>query len=150
LGLHMTTADNKRRSPVTKTVHAATVLTDALAAAGWVEADQALAEAIVEFGRLERALAACEISGPTRARAKTALAQTRQALARASRRRGLIRLGEVGAITAFVSGQHEFARPPLTAPSHVEIVAEGVMRGADVLIPALVKPARAVRKRPRV
>ena len=141
----MPSADNKRRS----LARPADALADALAEASWAEADRALAEAIVEFAQLERALGACEVSGAAKSRAKAALAQTRQALGRASRRRGLARLGEPGAMVAFVPSQHEFVRPSSSAPSHVEIVMEGVTRGAQVLIPAIVKPARATRKRPR-
>ena len=124
-------------------------LNDALAEASWAQADQALAEAIVEFDHLEQALAACEISGKASARTKSALTQTRLALAQAGRRRGLTRLGEPGAITTFDADRHSLARPFAKAPSQVEIVTAGITRGADMLIPALVKPARAPRKRPR-
>ena len=151
LDLHMPRADNKPpvRAKVGAPTAPAPALTDALAEAGWVEADQALAAAIVEFGQLQRALSECEIAGAAKMRARAALSLTAQALARASRRRGLVRVGELGAIVPFARTQHALARPQTETPERVEIVSEGVMRGDEVLVPALVKPARSRRKKAR-
>jgi hypothetical protein len=124
-------------------------LTDALAEAGWAEAYRALAAAVVEFGQLQRALSECEISGAAKTRARAALSLTAQALARASRRRGLVRVGELGASVPFARTQHALERPQTETPERVEIIAEGVMRGEEVLVPALVKPARSRQKKAR-
>lgn len=111
-------------------------LVNALADASWAEADQALAEALVEFADLKRALN----QGPD------ALAMASQALGRAARRRGLVLFGDVGAVVAFNAAAHELNRSSEPA-SRVRILREGVMRGTDVLIRALVAPARKAAKR---
>ena len=111
-------------------------LADALANASWADADEALAEALVEFAELKRVLGA----------APDALAMAAQALARAARRRGLALVGDGGAIVAFDAIAHECNRSSDAAP-RVRIVREGVMRGREVLIRALVAPARKSAKR---
>ena len=111
-------------------------LADALANATWAEADEALAEALVEFAELKRALN----------EEPDALAMAAQALARAARRRGLALFGDVGAKVVFDATAHELNRSS-DAAARVRIVREGVKRGRDVLIRAVVAPVRKAAKR---
>jgi hypothetical protein len=111
---------------------------EALAEAAWTEADGALAEALVEC---DRATAA----GNDEARVE-ALSLLRLALARAARRRGLSRIGKVGAVDDYDAGRHELAVSGRRAPKRVRILDEGVARGREVLIKARVAAARAKRK----
>ena len=111
-------------------------LVNALASASWAEADGALAEALIEFAELKRALN----------EEPDALGMASQALGRAARRRGLALFGDVGAIVAFDPAVHEFKGSSVAA-ARVCIVREGVMRGRDVLIGAVVAPARKIAKR---
>ena len=111
-------------------------LVDALAGASWAEADGALAEALMEFSELKRALN----DEPD------ALGMASQALGRAARRRGLALFGDVGATVAFDPAVHEFKGSSVAA-ARVRIIREGVMRGRDVRIRAVVAPARKVAKR---
>jgi len=111
-------------------------LTNALAGASWAEADEALAEALVEFAELKRALGD----------EYDALSVASQALARVARRRGLALIGDVGATVPFDAVAHEL-NGSSDAPARVRIVREGVMRGRDVLIRAVVAPVRKPAKR---
>jgi len=111
-------------------------LVNALADASWAEADEALAEALIEFAELKRALSEDH----------DALGMASQALTRAARRRGLALFGDVGAIVAFDPAAHELKGSSVAA-ARVRIIREGVMRGRDVLISAVVAPARKVAKR---
>ena len=111
---------------------------DALAEAAWTEADGALAEALVECDRAHAA-------DNDEARDE-ALGLLRLALARAARRRGLSRIGKVGAVDDFDAGRHELAARGRRAPKRVRILDEGVARGREVLIKARVAAARARRK----
>ena len=111
-------------------------LANALAHASWAEADEALAEALVEFAGLKRALK----------QEPETLAMAAQALARAARRRGLRLFGDVGADVAFDASAHEL-NPSAEAAGRMRIVREGVMRGREVLIRAIVAPARKAAKR---
>ncbi len=120
-------------------------LADALADASWAEADEALAEALVEFSELKRALLK-DVRGKEPDEASDALAMAAQALARAARRRGLSLFGDIGAIVAFDATSHELNRSP-DAVGAVRIVREGVKRGRDVVIRAVVVPARKSAKR---
>ena len=111
-------------------------LADALANASWAEADEALAEALVEFAELKRVLK----------HEPETLAMAAQALARAARRRGLGLFGDIGANVAFDANAHEL-NPSSDVAGRVRILREGVMRGREVLIRAIVAPARKVAKR---
>lgn len=115
-------------------------LTNALAAASWAEADEALGEALVEFAGLERALA-----GKEDGTAREALAMTAQALSLAGRRRGLSMFGAAGARADFDEGLHQLVGAP--SATRVRILRAGVMRGREVLIRALVAPVRKAAKR---
>lgn len=99
-------------------------LTAALAEAAWAEADDALAEALVELDHLQTA---------TTAKAREAAgAMLAQALSRVARKRGLTRLGALDERVAFDAGVHELSADG-KAPKSVRIVARGVARGGDVL-----------------
>lgn len=111
---------------------------DALAQAAWLEADGALAEALVEC---DRALGADNED----ARA-VALELLSIALKRAARRRGLGRVGKRGASEDFDKAKHELTAAANRAPKRVRVLVEGVSRGREVLIKARVAPARTKRK----
>jgi hypothetical protein len=111
---------------------------DALAQAAWMEADAALAEALVECGRAIQASA-------SEAR-EEALELLSQALARAARRRGLSRVGKSGAFEAFDPDRHELPASAKPAPKRVRVVVEGVARGGEVLIRARAAPVGAKRR----
>ncbi len=122
-----TRADSARGAPVA-----------ALAEAAWVEADAALAEALVETSR---ALAA-----KTDKAREEALEFLSQALARAARRRGFSRIGKSGALETFDPARHELGPGAKRSSRQVRVLEEGVARGREVLIKARVTAARAKRK----
>lgn len=99
-------------------------LASALAESAWAEADDALAEALVEFDELEH----CE-EGEARA---ASMAMLGQALARAARRRGLTRIGVLGAHETFDAAKHDLNALG-KQPKAVRIAARGVARGPEVL-----------------
>ena len=138
----MATAGNKQRSR--KEPRASRELADAMAKAGWSEADAALAEAVVEVAQLEVSLG---IASSAKSRVANALALVRQAIMRAARRRGLTIIGAPGAVVPFVPGFHELADPGSASPARVKILSVGIARGEEVLIPAMAKPTRSSRKR---
>ena len=112
-------------------------LPNALGEAAWAEADRALAQAMAEFEEVEAA--------SNQVRRAEALMLLRQALARAARMRGFSRLGgEPGAVEPYDADRHALISATQRPPAEVVIVAQGVARGADVLVKAR---AKAVRKR---
>jgi hypothetical protein len=111
---------------------------DALAQAAWLEADGALAEALVEC---DRAMQADDEEARDEALELLSLA-----LSRTARRRGLARVGKRGASEEFDKAKHELTTPAKRAPRRVRVVVEGVARGREVLIKARVAPAKAKRK----
>ena len=113
-----------------------TRLANALADSSWAEADEALADALIEFAELKRAFTG----------EQDALSMASQALTRAARRRGLVLFGDVDATVAFDATAHEL-NGSSDAPARVRVTREGVMRGRDVLVRALVAPARKAAKR---
>lgn len=113
-------------------------IVDAMAQAAWLEADAALAEAIVECDRA--------VSAEDEEERDEAIALTSQALTRAARRRGLIRLGKSGALEAFDPAKHDLALSVKRAPKRVRIIEEGVARGREVLVKARAQPVRTKRK----
>src|SRR5690242_18628403 len=120
----MSAADKSRPRPAKRAPRkpaAARSLADALGEAAWSEADRFLAEAIVEA----QVLAAAK-NAEAREAAKALL---EQALSRAARKRGLTRVGEVGAREAYSAKRHQLPRPLSRAPKQVRIVASGVARG---------------------
>ncbi|WP_135211423.1 hypothetical protein [Vitreimonas flagellata] len=113
-------------------------MNDALAAAAWVEADRALAEA----------LALCDEALQTEGAAHgLALEMLGQALTTAARKRGFSRLGELGGREAFDPDRHEFIKPPKKTPKSVRIVARGVTRGGEMLTKARVGPVGRAKAR---
>ncbi len=113
-------------------------LVDAMAQAAWLDADAALAEAIVECARAVKAKGEEERD--------EAIALTSQALTRAARRRGLSRLGKGGTLEAFDPAKHDLALSVKRAPKRVRIIEEGVARGGEVLVKARAQPVRTKRK----
>ncbi|MBL8558659.1 MAG: hypothetical protein JNM47_08060 [Hyphomonadaceae bacterium] len=109
-----------------------------MAEAAWAEADAALAEALADLDEVEGA--------ETAAARRTALAMLAQSLARAGRKRGLTRIGEVGGKAAYSAAAHELAVPAKRAPKRVVISARGVARGGAVLAKPRVKPATRGKK----
>lgn len=126
------------KRPVKRANKRAAPLVDTLAEAAWLEADGALAEALVECDRANAA--------ESEDARDEALSLLQLALARAARRRGLSRIGKAGGLDAFDAARHELSGSTKRAPKRVRIVHEGVARGRDVLIKARVAAARAKRK----
>jgi len=124
-------AARKRAAP-------AASLTDALAAAAWAQADAALATALAEFDAAETA--------KDEAERVEALALLGQALASAARRRGLARIGVLGAREPYEPKRHELAKKPRHNPKTVRIAVRGVSRGGEVLVKARAKPARGSKR----
>jgi hypothetical protein len=114
-------------------------LTSALAEASWSEADAALARALADLDEAETA-------ADEAARAD-AWARLTQSLARAGRKRGLTRIGELRAHVAFNDREHELNATVAKTPKTVLIQARGVARGADVLEKPRVAPVDR-KKRP--
>lgn len=113
-------------------------LSGALAGAAWAEADAALAAALADLD---------EAIGARGAMREEALALLAQSLARAARKRGLSRIGALGAEEAFDTARHELARVVAKPPKTVRIEARGVARGEDVLVKPRAGPVRR-KKRP--
>lgn len=128
----------KPKRPAARKRAAAPALANALAEAAWSEADAALAQALAECDALEAA--------PDAASREDAMAMLAQALSRAARKRGLSRIGAVGAREQYDPKRHELERAGARGPKSVRIIAPGVARGGDVLVRARVAPVRVVRK----
>ena len=99
-------------------------LNDKLAEAAWAQADAALAEALADLDEVEGA--------PNDAARGEALAMLAQSLQRAARKRGLTRIGAIGAREPFDPDRHDLigAKTPKT----VTIRARGVARGKEILV----------------
>lgn len=124
-----------KKSAAPKRAAPRTSLSDALGQAAWVEADLALAEA----------LALCDevVSGAMNDEHNAALLDLlSQSLARAARKRGLTRLGVLGAKEALDRKRHDFTNPPKRTPKTVRIVARGVARAGETLVKTRVGPVR--------
>lgn len=112
-------------------------MASALAEAAWLEADAALAEA----------LACCDELREGGASSRDALLTLlEQALARAARKRGLMRRGALGAEEIYDPQHHEFAASFVRTPKKVRIVARGVSRGDETLVKARVGRVRRSRR----
>lgn len=105
---------------------AAPSLADALAEAAWAEADQALAEALIECDAL--------LGAQSKKQRDAAVSLLAQALSRAARKRGLSRVGELGLAEKYDPQRHELAVAVAKMPRKVRIAARGVARGADILL----------------
>lgn len=112
-------------------------LADALAGASWIEADAALADALVECARARNARAEDE--------RELALELLSQALSRVARRRGFVRIGKPGAAETFDPARHELPTGYKRSPKRVRIVIAGVARGEMILLKAQTAPVRAKR-----
>lgn len=113
-------------------------LTDALAEAAWAEADAALAQALADFDEAETA-------ERKRAR-KDAMARLGQALSRAARKRGLMRVGEIDERVDFDADDHELNASVAKTPKNVRIQARGVVRGNEILAKPRVAPVERKKR----
>jgi hypothetical protein len=132
------------KKPKARQKRAAFDLVGALGEAGWAEADRALAVALAESAALETAIAKLSRSkGPAAIqRTQDAFALLTQALDTVSRKRGVARFGEVGAVERYDPERHEIAvAARKSAP--VKLVAPGVLKGGEVLVKARAKLAAA-------
>jgi hypothetical protein len=111
-------------------------LSASLAQASWIDADLALAEALAD---LDEAMAS---KGAARDEALTMLAQS---LNRAARKRGLTRVGDLGAKAAFDPDRHDLTARVAKTPKSVRIGARGVARGGEILVKPRVAPERKRR-----
>ncbi|MBC7767581.1 MAG: hypothetical protein H7124_02210 [Phycisphaerales bacterium] len=112
-------AARKRAAP-------AASLAGALAEAAWAEADLALAEALAYLDEAQGA-------GDQAAYADV-LELVAQSLSRAARKRGLARLGKLGAREAYDANLHDLNGAGSRPPKTVRVEARGVARGGDVLV----------------
>lgn len=110
-------------------------LSATLAQAAWEQADEALAQALIEFE-------VATTAKTSRARAQ-ALELLGQALSRAARRRGFNRLGTLGRREPFDPDRHQLNRVAAKPPKVVRVVARGVARAGNVLVRAQVLAERA-------
>jgi hypothetical protein len=115
-------------------------LASALAEAVWLEADAALAQALADWEEANTA----DDAGVR----ENALALLGQSLQRAARKRGLARVGMLGAIEPYDPDRHELGAPVAKPPKRVRILARGVARGDEVLAKARVGPVGREKKRP--
>src|SRR5262245_24599397 len=115
-------------------------LAGALAEAAWAEADAALAQALVDLD--EAAAAVSEAAGAE------ALALVAQSLSRVARKRGLTRVGALGAVEPYDPQLHDLNSPVAQAAKTVRIEARGVARGDQLLAKPRVGPVRGKKKRP--
>jgi hypothetical protein len=114
-------------------------LTSALAEAAWNQADAALAQALADLDEAQTAL--------KESARRDALARLSQSLARAGRKRGLTRVGDLGAQVIFDAESHNLNAAVAKTPNTVIIQARGVARGGDVLERPRVAPVER-KKRP--
>lgn len=114
-------------------------LAAALAEAAWSEADAALAQALADFDEAGTA--------NDKAAREDAWARLGQSLARAGRKRGLARIGELEAQESYDPARHELNARPAKAPTIVRIQARGVARGEEVLERPRVAPVERKRRR---
>ena len=129
----------KRRAKAKAAASApAAPLADKLAEAAWAQADVALAEALADLDELETA--------QTEAARADALAMLSQSLTRAARRRGLSRVGELGAAETFDPDRHELNGGGARPAKKVLVQARGIARGEKILVLPRVIPLP--RKRP--
>jgi|GEM_PF-1511226 len=112
-------------------------LPGALAEAAWVEADHALAEALAASDEAEAA--------KTDQDRDDALALLTQALTRAARKRGLSRIGQMGAREPYDPKRHDLDDGGARAPKTVRVSARGVSRGGETLVKPRVKRLRRAK-----
>lgn len=118
-------------------------LTDALAEAAWGEADAALAQALADFDEAETA--------ESKKARKDAFSRLGQSLARAGRKRGLSRTGDLYSRVDFDADEHDLNASVAKTPKTVRIQARGVARGGEVLAKLRVAPVeRKKRERKKV
>jgi hypothetical protein len=110
-----------------------------LAEAAWSEADAALAQALADFDEAGTA--------SDKAAREDAWARLGQSLARAGRKRGLARIGELEAHEPYDPDRHDLNTRVAKPPKTVLVRARGVARGGDVLERPRVAPVERKRRR---
>lgn len=128
----------KKRSAARKRAAQRVSLSGALAEAAWSEADAALAQALADFDEVQTAAREVE--------REDAMSRLAQALTRASRKRGLTRIGELDAQVAYEPDNHALNAVVAKTPKKVRIQARGVARGTDVLEAIRVAPVERKRR----
>jgi hypothetical protein len=131
-------AEPPKKNAARKSAASGVSLNAALAEAAWREADTALAEALADFDEVQSAGSA--------AQRNEALALLGQSLTRAARKRGLSRIGELGAVAPFDAVVHDLNAPVVKTPDKVRIQARGVARGSEVLQKLRVTPQQRKRR----
>lgn len=125
----------KKKGAVRKRAAPAVSLSTALAEAAWAEADAALAQALADF---EEALSAADEYAR-----EQAMTMVGQSLSRAARKRGLTRIGELGARVIYDPSKHDLTEAGKRPPKTVLVAARGVARGGEVLArPRVARPRR--------
>lgn len=124
-------AARKRAAP-------AVSLSGALAEAAWAEADFALAEALAALDQVE--------SASDEDSRDDAMALLAQALSRAARKRGLSRLGQLGARESYDPKRHDLDDAAGRAPKTIRIDARGVARAGETLVKTRVKRLRRSKR----
>lgn len=126
---------------------------EALAALGWEEADERLAEAWSEHARLEAALTGLRraLKDPPKAlgAASDAALLLRQALEAALSARGLGSIGRTGSVLRYDPALHVMERGEAQAEAgaQVRVVAPGVLRAGEVREAVRRASVRPVRRR---
>lgn len=131
---------SKRKGAARKRAAPVFSLNAALAEAAWAEADTALALALADMDEL------LDASDPESREA--AMAMLAQSLGGAARKRGLMRVGELGAKEVFDPKRHSFVGSVAKPPKTIRITARGVTRGGEMLVAPRVGPVRRKKKRP--
>jgi len=129
-------------------------LVDMLGQAGWVEADEALAQSLQDFQGLSDSVDALAAQAHALDVAFQDLGArvllARQSLEHVARRRGLERFGDVGVVEPFDPRRHDLAETSGKTPAFVRVRVQGVVRGrgpkAAVLVKAAAERAPAPRK----
>lgn len=129
--------ETRKKSAARKRAAPAVSLSGALAEAAWAEADAALAQALVEADEAYTA--------KDEAARMAALELLMLALARAARKRGMTRIGELGERVAYDPQRHELNDAGKRAPKNVRIAARGVSRASKVMAKPRVTRARKAR-----
>lgn len=114
-------------------------LSGALAEAAWTEADAALAQALADLDEVQ--------TSSSKAEREDALLRLAQSLARAARKRGFSRFGELDSQEAYDPLKHALNAAVAKSPKMVRIQARGVARGVEVLEQPRVAPAERRRRR---
>ncbi|GIK47575.1 MAG: hypothetical protein BroJett013_02720 [Alphaproteobacteria bacterium] len=128
---------SRKKGAAWKRAAPAVSLAAPLAEAAWAEADAALAQALVEADEAR--------SAKDEGARAAALDMLLLSLARAARRRGMTRIGEIGARESYDAKRHNLIDSGARAPKTVRVAARGVSRAGQVLAKPRVVRARKAR-----